>query len=230
MENGLRLAFLHPATASIDGAGDHRQLLAVDAELVILPELYFRANHPACPSDGPLPSGLRADCQQAGRALMFGYEEACSGETFNAVQVIDDRGIALANYRCTHPAEKGHGIGRWLTIVALGTERVGVLAGDDLLASEVWRALALSEASCILWSGLAHTDSAWVLRTRALENGVSVAGVDANGVYAFGSKGEIMDCRPGGRTVQVTLETKHQVGPPLKRQPILYRRLVSDAA
>lgn len=215
--------------------------MAHAVDMVVLPELYFKhQGHDAELSDGPLAQKQRSTCASNACALAFGYEEACSGDVFNAMQVINTDGGAIANYRCTHPrvidhgasskvgTSFSHGVGRWLTIAPLFGHRLAILLGDDLLAPEIWRSLSLSEATCILWTGHAHANTDWVLRTRAMENGIKVVGMDRSGLHAFDKSGKAIECQSKDDCWIVDMGNVDVSGPPLYRQPILYRRLSAE--
>lgn len=220
----MKLAF----TTSLPSASDTATSGILTAcDLIILPELALSDRQPFA-SDGPVTAELRMLCRQAGRALLFGYEEACSGEVFNAAQMIDGFGNAIANYRCSHPSSEHHGVGRWLTIVPQFGRKIGLLLGDDLLAPEAWRALSLSGADLIIWSGRDHDRASPVLHTRALENGVAVAGMDKAGAHAFASSGREIAIEVVDDTYHILMKGADHKGPPIKRQPILYRRLTSE--
>ena len=204
-------------------------LSAAGADLAILPEGYLSgAGLPPCVSDGEPIAKMRNSCRATAQALLFGYNETCSGEVFNSQQLITAKGVAIANYRCTHPAQSHHGTGRWLTIVPYLANRLGILLGDDLMAGEIWRALALSQASCIIWSGAQYENSGAILQTRARENGIAVVGGDRSGVYGFGPGGQRLDIHPSSGYHYVSIADLAPTGPPVSRQPILYRRLVSE--
>ena len=79
---------------------------------------------------------------------MRGYLERCTGRKHEAVQAIDLNGRALANYRQTHlgpgATERGVSPGQWLTQVRIDAAGIGLLLGEDVLAPEPARALALA--------------------------------------------------------------------------------------
>src|SRR4029077_6420973 len=104
--------------------------------------------------DSPLLSdaqSLRAIAAAAARhkvAIVCGYLERCTGRKHEAVQAIDLNGRALANYRQTHlgpgATERGVSPGQWLTQVRIDAAGIGLLLGEDVLAPEPARALALA--------------------------------------------------------------------------------------
>jgi len=216
-----------PPNGPPDGTIDLQRWLAAGqpTDLVVLPERWLAV---PTASDGPAIASVRAACRAARQALLFGYCEACSGEVFSALQLIDERGIAIANYRCTHPSDDGLGIGRWLTIVPWRGHRLAFLAGHDLFAPEAWRAAALAGATAMTWVGVDWPASAGaLLQTRAIECGLPVVGSNGSSWAGFEACG-----RPLGETSpgEFVLGLPQPARFPARRQPVLYRVLTEEHA
>lgn len=144
---------------------------AADAgvDLVVLPELYLTARtgggitapgtaHDGLACDDPLLVALARKAAAAGQALLFGYEERCTGESYSAAQLIDAHGHAIANARsraiAASLAPRGLTEGRWQTIVPFGGYRLGLLIGDDI--GDPAAAMLLAELACDFLICLAH--------------------------------------------------------------------------
>jgi 5-aminopentanamidase len=149
------------------------------AALLLLPQRF--AGEAAEPSDGPLAAAVRALAARAGVAVAYGYAEGCTGQEYDAVQLVDAGGRALANYRRAHldPARDAGRFarGHWLTAMPLGARKVGLLVGHDLAFPEAARALRLAGCDLILAAGGAAPPAvvAALLAARAAENACHVA-------------------------------------------------------
>ncbi|MFO1069799.1 MAG: nitrilase-related carbon-nitrogen hydrolase [Geminicoccaceae bacterium] len=147
------------------------------AGLVVLPERVM-GEAPDL-SDGDGPRRLAGLARDAGVALLGGYVERCVTGTYNAAQLVDRRGVVIANYRQTHVArgERGRWAdGQWLTMMPLDGVMVGLLVGHDIEPPEPARALAVAGCGVLAVAGGASDgDAAVLLPARARENGIWLA-------------------------------------------------------
>lgn len=182
-------------------------------------------------SDSSAHASLGEACREKGVHAAWSYKESCTGRQYRALTFVDDKGSALANYRCTHPdavdLDGGSSPGNWMTIVPWAMGRVGLLLGNDLDHPEVARALRLGGAELLLWMGRTSGGPGhWRLlsQARAIENGVPWLGFGQDLVLAL-PDGSIH----GAAGASVTLDLGRIAGPSgSKRRPILYRRLSEE--
>ena len=87
------------------------QAKAAGAELLVTPEMYLSgynislaaANQQAQHRDGPLAIEVADIARSLDIAILYGYpEKDGQGALYNSVQLIDEHGTSLANYRKTH--------------------------------------------------------------------------------------------------------------------------------
>ncbi|WP_344561392.1 carbon-nitrogen hydrolase family protein [Streptomyces axinellae] len=137
---------------------------AQGARLLLTPELSLtgyalgdRVAQYAEPGDGPAAAAVARIAQRHGVAVVYGYPEraAAGGSLHNAVQLISDEGVALANYRKTHlygPYEAEHYTpGTRLPVQAeLAGLRIGLLVCYDVEFPEAVRAHALAGTDLLL--------------------------------------------------------------------------------
>lgn len=180
---------------------------AAGAQLLVTPEMYtsgyniglHAVRHLAEPVDGPTARCLAALAREAGIALLYGYpERGPDGRIYNSVQLLDDQGVSLLNYRKTHlfgeldramfsPGEQA------CAVVELHGWSLGVLICYDLEFPENCRRLALAGAQLIVVPTANMEPFEFIadvtVRSRAFENHCYVA-------YAnyCGQEGEIRYC------------------------------------
>ncbi|UOZ06751.1 carbon-nitrogen hydrolase family protein [Amycolatopsis sp. WQ 127309] len=147
----MRVAVHQGPFAELPGA-----VAAAGADLVVAAEMITtgyhigaRTHELAEPADGPTAARMSALARETGAALAYGYPEADGEHVFNSVQLIDNAGRRLANYRKTHLF--GEIDKDWF---APGTEavvqadldgvRVGLLICYDVEFPEMVRAHALA--------------------------------------------------------------------------------------
>ena len=219
-----------PAAASAAAAR------AVGADLLVL----LRSPQAlAEPSDGALAHAMGELAASHAVAILFGYAEACSGRTHLALQLVLADGRATANYRATHlgagAGQAGWTPGSWLTMARLEPSTLGLLAGLDLLAPEVGRALSALGAQALI----AVTDAALepdivvandlsgpLARLRAIENGVPCCIVGPDGTTrAAAADGRLLPVEQidGLAVVTLAADESARAAP---RRPDLYFQLV----
>jgi predicted amidohydrolase len=192
-------------------------------------------------SDAPPLRALAAAARRHGVAVACGYLERCSGRVHDAVQFIDDRGLALANYRRTHLDASDHpdavAPGQWLNLVGFAESRLGLLIGADLDYPEPARALALAGATVLLLPAARAAGGASVtaalLQARAHENGCAIAfanldeGEGAPPSRIVGPDGAVLARASAGLSVAElpTTTRVESVARLAARRPGLYRRL-----
>lgn len=195
-------------------------LLTLDADLVVLPELfatgYFfdsteqaRALAEAVP-DGPTVRQLEAWARETGATLVAGLPERDGDQLYNSAVVVTPKGW-LGTYRKTHlyyeetlhftPGNTGFPV--WTVTDRSGMSyRLGVMICFDWIFPEAARALALGGADIIAHPSnlvLPHCPSAMPIR--ALENGVFTAtanriGSETNGRETLSFIGTSRICAP----------------------------------
>lgn len=251
IESSLRLAVAGgsaPAGSENALAWVERRLSeaeAAHADLLVLPQQVFGgcAEQEALLSDDPVLRALARTIARHGVATVLGYVEQCTGRRHHAVQVIDARGLALANYRATHLAPEaaaaGLSSGNWFNQVRLGGLAVGLLADDDLSAPEPARALALAGAAVLAipadTAGIPPDIVTALLRARAFENGCAVAFANRAAEPAsaiFGPDGMLL----AGTADRIAVADVPVARPAeavsrlAARRPLLYQRLSSPHA
>lgn len=197
-----------------------RAAAAAGAALLLCPECWLcgynigtAATALAEARDGPSAQRIGALAREHGIAIAYGYAERPSpgGPVFNAVQVLDAHGRALAHYRKTHlfgPAERAvYTPGpRFESPFELGGFRMGLLICYDVEFPECARALALAGADVLLVPTAQTEEFAAVtsllVPARAVENQVFAAycnhaGVE-NGMRFLGGSCIVA---PDGRTL-----------------------------
>ncbi|WP_326959103.1 carbon-nitrogen hydrolase family protein [Amycolatopsis sp. NBC_01286] len=147
----MRVAVHQGPFAELPGA-----VAAAGADLVVAAEMITtgyhigaRTHELAEPADGPTAARMSALARETGVALAYGYPESAGEHVYNSVQLIDNAGRRLANYRKTHLF--GEIDKDWF---APGTEavvqadldgvRVGLLICYDVEFPEMVRAHALA--------------------------------------------------------------------------------------
>jgi predicted amidohydrolase len=223
------------------------------ARLLVLPQL-FLSGRPAEPasaaqrsgelSDGPAARRLSEIAVAHGLGLLCGYAELCSGRLYDAALFVDDRGIAIANYRRIHLVpEQDEPVfthGQWLTVVPFHGLRLGLLIGADLDGPEQARSLALAGAAVLLVAG-GHGPAAGaigeaMLRTRAAENGCALAFANgdprpgAPASCVVGADGSVLATTSSGGLAVAEIAARGSdrvLARDLARRPRLYQRLVA---
>ncbi|MFG1645862.1 carbon-nitrogen hydrolase family protein [Amycolatopsis sp. NPDC049252] len=147
----MRVAVHQGPFAELPGA-----VAASGADLVVAAEMITtgyhigaRTHELAEPADGPTAARMSALARETGAALAYGYPEADGGHVFNSVQLIDNQGSRLANYRKTHlfgAIDKDWVAPGTEAVVQadLGGVRVGLLICYDVEFPEMVRAHALA--------------------------------------------------------------------------------------
>lgn len=223
------------------------------ALVLVLPELALngsialsRAAAVAEPSDGPAALRMQGIAKAHRVAILAGYAEACSGRVYSSALLVDETGMATANYRRTHitmDEDEQISRGHWLTMMKLGDCRVGIIIGYDLLFPEVVRGLVLSGAAVILGLGSADpamsASAARLLPARAFENEVPVAwsawrSGDGSTTALVDATGATVEPRPGAsveETPALLIAETDQLAPStslrMDRRPRLYQRLTT---
>jgi len=223
------------------------------AQLLVLPQL-FLGGRPAEPasvakrvgtlSDGPAPRRLGEIAATHKLGLLCGYVERCSGRLYDAALFVDERGIAIANYRRIHLVpEQDEPVfthGQWLTMAPFQGLRLGLLIGADLDGPEQARSLALAGAAVLLVAG-GHGPTAGaigeaMLRTRAAENGCALAFANgdprpgAPASCVVGADGRVLatTSSEGLAVAEIAARGSDRVlARDLARRPRLYQRLVA---
>ena len=177
------------------------------AALLVCPEMFLTgynigqdaARALAQPSDGPAAQHIASVAQDTGVAIVYGYAELGSdGSVYNSVQLIDEHGSRVCNYRKTHlygDLDKSmFSAGEeYFPVVAFKCWNVGFLICYDVEFPENTRRLALEGADLILVPTANMTPYDFVagvtVRARAFENQCYL-------VYAnyCGHEGEIHYC------------------------------------
>jgi predicted amidohydrolase len=221
------------------------------AQLLVLPQLFLggrpaesaSARQGAELSDGPAPRRLGEIAATHALGLLCGYVELCGGRLHDAALFVDDRGIAIANYRRVHLVpdrdEPVFTHGQWLTVVPFHGLRLGLLIGADLDGPEQARSLALAGAAVLLVAG-GHGPAAGavgeaLLRTRAAENGCALAFANgdprpgAPASCVVGADGSVLATSSDGLAVAeiAACGSDRVLARDLARRPRLYQRLVA---
>lgn len=214
------------------------------ADLLVLPQRFLAGRTEgqaaiaavAEPSDGPTSLAARELAATCGVAMLYGYVERCTGLLYDALQLVDRQGRAVANYRRAHhrPAERGLlARGAWLTVMPLDGVRLGLLAGHDLDFPEAARCLRLIGCDLLLAAGAPDAEprgTGILLAARALENGCPIVFASAHPALPAAIIG------PDGSTLAATAEgdalAVAELGPApaagealAGRRPRLYQRL-----
>ncbi len=177
--------------------GQAHEAAACGASIIVFPELCLTGY--LTPDEvPPLSVGLRSEeigrlaetARHAGVSLCFGFaERAPDGRLLNSMAFIGKDGGLKAVYRKVHLWE---GESRWaaagdgFSCFDAGQFRAGMAICYDMRFPETARALALQGATAVLaasaWLGPAEE---WelVLRARAVDNGMFVAGAALQGSY-----------------------------------------------
>jgi predicted amidohydrolase len=128
------------------------------ADLLVCPEMFLTGYNIggdavaglAEPRDGPAAGAVAEIARATGVAIVYGYPELAAGEiVFNAVQLVDADGIAVANYRKTHlfgelDRSQFSASDVAPSVVQLGGWRIGLLICYDVEFPENVRAHALA--------------------------------------------------------------------------------------
>ncbi|KPZ26882.1 carbon-nitrogen hydrolase family protein [Pseudomonas syringae group genomosp. 3] len=180
---------------------------AQGAQLLICPEMFLTGynigaqavSELAQAHDGLAATRIAAIAKANGIAILYGYPERDTDQQiYNAVQLIDEHGVSLCNYRKTHLfSELDRSMfsagADYFPVVELNGWRLGMLICYDVEFPENTRRLALAGAELILvpTANMAPYDFVCevTVRARAFENHCYV-------VYAnyCGSEGEIRYC------------------------------------
>ncbi len=191
-----------PATNRATAENFLRQARDQGADLAVLPEMfvcpYDQARFPEFAEplpDGPTGRMLSSISAELGMAVVGGSlpEEDEAGRVFNTSPVFDARGRLIASHRKVHlfdvdlPGMRFFesttlSAGDSLTVFDVAGWRIGLGVCYDVRFPEPWRLMALKGAELMVVPGAfnpvtgpAHWDL--VLRSRAVENTVYVAGV-----------------------------------------------------
>jgi len=182
------------------------------ARVIVFPELCLTgyvapsdAPALAVSADGPEIAHLRAVAQETGVALCFGFPERAGDGLYNSMAFLESDGRPAVVYRKIHlwVTEKGWASeGKRLVSFRVDDQRCGMWVCYDCRFPEVARALALGGVTIGLigsaWFGPA---AEWELaaRSRALDNGIFVAGATAQGSFgAARFRGESLVVDPHG--------------------------------
>ena len=246
-----------------------RRTASVGAVLLIFPELFLsgyrvpavKMKMVAEERDGPSFQELSKTARECNIAVLYGYPEVdrSSGTSvyYNSAQLIDRDGSSLVNYRKTHLwiAPKPP---QYELVFTPGSQlkdpveccgmKIGILICFDLEISETARCLALSGADFIAVptaSTIQYNNRTcnFIVRARALDNGVYVAYVDHVGGHGSGLEGCSQLCDPDGTVVvfsgceseeilllgTVVLPVTSKVNFSKARRPELYARLVKSS-
>ncbi len=227
----LRVAVPRRRIRAGDIATMARAATSGGADLLLLPFLIGQESE-AC--DGPLAAHIGGCAEEAGIAILFAYDEACSGNTHLALQLVLEDGRATANGRAAHldqaALDEGWSPGNWLTIARFGELRMGLLAGLDAMVPEVGRALSALGAEVLIGvvanaAGDPAPDMRALAGVRALENGAAVLLLGAGGVCAAANAdGWPADSATHGDVELLDVATGARC-PPAVRRPELYRQL-----
>ncbi len=170
-------------------------------KLLVLPELgitgYGQPDKVAAaaePIPGPISQQLSALAQQHQLAIAAGIAEKDeqTGLLHNTMLLVDDHGREVLRYRKVHlwDTEKSWATpGTGFPVAKLNETQIGQIICYDTRFPEAVRSLARNGAqlvlSCAAWFG---PDEEWalVLRSRALDNGIFVAGSVLNGPHFHG--------------------------------------------
>ncbi|VXC27288.1 Hydrolase in pqqF 5'region [Pseudomonas sp. 8Z] len=184
-----------------------RQAAHSGAQLLVLPEMFLsgynigaeRVAALAQAADGPAAARIAAIARELGLGILYGYPERdADGRLFNSVQLIDNHGVALANYRKTHlygvlDQQQFSAADALAQVFTFNGWQIGLLICFDVEFPESVRSLALAGAELVLvptanmrpFEFVAET----LIATRAYENQLFVA-------YAnyTGREGELEYC------------------------------------
>ncbi len=213
-----------------------RLLDGVDADLVVLPELFssgyfFRSTEDARTAaesipDGPSVERLAKWAKSSGATYVAGLpEQAEDGRLFNSAVVVTPRGW-LGTYRKTHlfyeeklhflPGDMGFPVFT-VTDCAGNAYRLGVMICFDWYFPEAARSLALSGADVIAHpSNLVRPDCPRSMPIRALENHVFTATANRVGTETKGEEtlyfiGQSLICDPNGHVLATASMTETEV-------------------
>jgi len=192
----------------------------VDAELVILPELwssgYVFSSHAEVAAlaehaeSGRTARALATAARRDRRHYIAGFAEASRGRHYNSAMLVGPRGV-LAVYRKLHLFERER---EWFTpgnlplaVHRVGRARVGMLICFDWRFPEAARVLALDGADVIAHpSNLVFANAQEAMRVRALENRVYTVTANRTGTekrpggsVPFTGRSQAVD--PGGNVV-----------------------------
>lgn len=172
-----------------------------NVSLMVLPELgitgYGQPEKVAAaaePIPGPISEQLSAIAQQHGLAIAAGIAEKDeqTGLKHNTMLLLDENGREILRYRKVHlwDTEKSWATpGTGFPVATLDEVQVGLIICYDSRFPEAVRSLAKHKAqlvlSCAAWFG---PDEEWelALRSRAMDNGIFVAGSVLNGPHFHG--------------------------------------------
>ena len=220
----FRVAFVQgrPAFGEPERNLRHGLTLArtVDAELVILPELwssgYVFSSHAEVASlsedaeSGATARSLTAAARRDRRHYIAGFPELARGRHYNSALLAGPRGV-VAVYRKLHLFEREQ---EWfapgnlpLAVHRVGRARVGMLICFDWRFPEAARVLALDGADLIAHpSNLVFPNAQEAMRVRALENRVYTVTANrtgterrAGGTVRFTGRSQAVD--PGGNVL-----------------------------
>jgi predicted amidohydrolase len=159
------------------------------AEVLVLPELFLtgynlgdRIAGLAEALDGPSVAEARAIARQNGVAIVFGMPEADGGRTFNTAVAIAADGRVAGRYRKIHlfgaNEPRLFSAGEEISVIPLGSFRVGIAVCYDIEFPEMARALVRAGADlvCVPTANMMPYVSVptTLVRARALENGAPV--------------------------------------------------------
>ena len=203
----LRVAFVQgrPRFGRVDDNLERGVSLArgVDAELVVLPELwssgYVFSSHAEVrelaesAASGATARALKAAARRERRTYVAGFPELWRGRVYNSAMLVGPSGVRDV-YRKIHLFERER---EWFSpgnlpfsVHRVGAARVGLMICFDWRFPESARTLALLGADVIAHpSNLVFGVAQEALRTRGLENRVYIVTANRTGV----------ETRPGGR-------------------------------
>jgi predicted amidohydrolase len=175
---------------------------------------------------GPSFRVFSALAKEVNAFIVFGFPQRCDADADAEFGPTITQGVVgpeaqlVCAYSRVHldgslPESQVFQAGGNLAVFSLGPVRFGLLAGHDLWFPDVWRRLAEAGVTCVLHAGSAQDEnhgkheSSWhsAVRTRAVENGISVVSVNRAGKQ-FGSS---LVARPDSSSVEPKHATKEHV-------------------
>ncbi len=232
MTDSLAIALLQhvPVPADIEAALQRlddaaSQAAGQGAQLLVVPEASVTGyNIPretmvkvAQPADGPAAQAIAQICRKYAIAIAYGFAEARGEQFFNCVQLIDQSGERLVQYRKTHlwgdlDRELFTAGDQFAPVVEIDGWKIGLLICYDVEFPECARQLALQGAELVLvptglmqpWRAVAEQ----LVPVRAYENQIFIAYANYCGEEAdlhYEGRSVIVD--PNGEDLDRALQT-----------------------